>query len=44
MKNLDCVLKNRDIALMIKEHIVKAVDFPLVMYGCKIWTIKKAEC
>ena len=43
MKNLDCVLKNRDIALLIKEHIVKAVVFPLVMYGREIWTIKKAE-
>ena len=43
MTNLDCVLKNRDIALLTKVHIVKAVVFPVVMYGCEIWTIKKAE-
>ena len=43
MTNLDCILKNRDITLLIKEHIVKAVVFPVVMYGCEIWTIKKAE-
>ena len=41
--NLDNILKNRDITLLIKEHIVKAVVFPVVMYGCEIWTIKKAE-
>ena len=43
MTNLDCILKNRDITLLIKEHIVKAVVFPVVMYGCEIWTIMKAE-
>ena len=43
MTNLDCVLKNRDIALLTKVRIVKAVVFPVVMYGCEIWTIKKAE-
>ena len=43
MTNLDCVLKNRDIALLTKVYIVKAVVFPVVMYGCEIWTIKKAE-
>ena len=43
MTNLDSVLKNRDITLLIKVHIVKATVFPIVMYGCKSWTIKKAE-
>ena len=43
MENLDCVLKNRDITLPTKVHIVKAIIFPVVMYGCEIWTIKKAE-
>ena len=43
MTNIDSVLKSRDITLTTKVHIVKAVDFPLVMYGCKSWTIKKAE-
>ena len=44
MTNLDCVLKSRDITLLTKVHIVKAVVFPVVMYGCESWTIKKAEC
>ena len=44
MTNLDSVLKSRDITLLIKIHIVKAVVFPVVMYGCESWTIKKAEC
>ena len=44
MTNLDSVLKSRDIALLTKVHIVKAVVFPVVMYGCESWTIKKAEC
>ena len=44
MTNLDSVLKSRDITLLTKDHIVKAMDFPLVMYGCEIWTIKKDEC
>ena len=44
MKNLDSVLKSRDITLLTKIHIVKALVFPVVMYGCEIWTIKKAEC
>ena len=43
MTNLDSVLKNRDITLPIKIHIVKAMIFPVVMYGCENWTIKKAE-
>ena len=44
MTNLDSILKSRDIALLTKMHIVKAVVFPVVMYGCESWTIKKAEC
>ena len=44
MKNLDSVLKSRDITLPTKVRIVKAVVFPVVMYGCESWTIKKAEC
>ena len=43
MTNLDSVLKSRDIALLTKVHIVKAMVFPVVMYRCKSWTIKKAE-
>ena len=43
MTNLDSVLKSRDITLPTKVHIVKAMVFPLVMYGCESWTIKKAE-
>ena len=43
MRNLDRVLKSRDIILLTKVHIVKAMVFPVVMYGCEIWTIKKAE-
>ena len=42
--NLDSILKSRDITLPTKVHLVKAVVFPLVMYGCESWTIKKAEC
>ena len=41
--NLDNILKNRDISLPTKVHLVKAVVFPAVMYGCESWTIKKAE-
>ena len=44
MTNLDSVLKSRDIALPTKVHLVKVVVFPVVMYGCESWTIKKAEC
>ena len=44
MTHLDSVLKSRDITLLIKVHIVKAMVFPIVMYGCENWTIKKAEC
>ena len=44
MTNLDSVLKSRDITLLTKVHIVKAMVFPIVIYGCEIWTIKKAEC
>ena len=43
MANLDSILKNRDITLPIKVHIVKAVVFPVVMYRCESWTIKNAE-
>ena len=38
------ILKNRDITLLTKVHIVKAIVFPVVIYGCENWTIKKAEC
>ena len=41
--NLDSILKSRDITLPTKVHLVKAIVFPIVMYGCKSWTIKKAE-
>ena len=44
MTNLDTILKNRDITLPINVHLVKAMFFPVVMYGCESWTIKKAEC
>ena len=44
MTNLDSILKSRDVALPTKVHIVKAMIFPVVMYGCESWTIKKAEC
>ena len=44
MTNLDSVLKSRDITLLTKVHIVKAVVFPVVMYGWESWTIRKAEC
>ena len=44
MTNLDSILKSRDITLPIKIHFVKAVFFPVVMYGCESWTVKKAEC
>ena len=44
MKNLGSVLKNRDITLSTKVHTVKAMVFPVVMYGCENWTIKEAEC
>ena len=44
MTNLDIVLKSRDITLPTKVHTVKAMVFPVVMYGCESWTIKKAEC
>ena len=43
MTNLDSVLKSRDITLLTKVCIVKAIVFPVVMYGCESWTIKKAE-
>ena len=43
MTNLDSILKSRDIALLNKVHLVKAMVFPVVMYGCESWTIKKAE-
>ena len=44
MTNLDIILKSRDITLSTKVHLVKAMGFPVVMYGCDSWTVKKAEC
>ena len=44
MTNLDSIFKSRDITLPIKAHLVKAMVFPVVMYGCDSWTVKKAEC
>ena len=44
MTNLDSILKSRDITLPTKVHLVKAIVFPVVMYGCESWTINKAEC
>ena len=44
MTNLDSKLKSRDMTLSTKVHLVKAMVFPVVMYGCESWTIKKAEC
>ena len=44
MTNLDSMLKSRDTALSTKVRLVKAMVFPVVMYGCESWTIKKAEC
>ena len=43
MTNLDSILKSRDITLSAKVHLVKAMVFPVVMYGCESWTVKKAE-
>ena len=44
MTNLDSIFKSRDITLPTKVHLVKAMVFPVVMYGCDSWTVKKAEC
>ena len=44
MTNLDSLLKSRDITLPTNVHLVKAMGFPVVMYGCESWTVKKAEC
>ena len=44
MTNLDSIFKSRDITFSTKVHLVKAMVFPVVMYGCESWTIKKAEC
>ena len=44
MTKLDSILKSRDITLPTKVHLVKAMVFPVVMYGCESWTVKKAEC
>ena len=44
VKNLDSISKSRDITLLTKVHIFKAMVFPVVLYGCESWTIKKAEC
>ena len=44
MTNLDSILKSRDITLPTKVHLVKAIVFPVVMYGCESWTVKKSEC
>ena len=43
MTNLDSIIKSRDIILLTKVHLVKAMVFPVVIYGCESWTIKKAE-
>ena len=43
MTNLDSILKSRDITLPTKVHLVKAMVFPVIMYGCKSWTVKKAD-
>ena len=43
MTNLDSILTSRDTSLLTKVHLVKAIGFPLVMYGCESWTVKKAE-
>ena len=44
ISNLDSILKNRDIPLPTKVHLVKSMVFPVIMYGCESWTVKKAEC
>ena len=44
MTNLDNIVKSRDITLLTKVHLVKGMVFPVVMYGCESWTIKKAKC
>ena len=44
MTNLDSILNSRDITLLTKVRLVKAMVFPVVMYGCESWTVKKAEC
>ena len=44
MTNLDSIFKSRDITLLTKVHLVKVMVFPVVMYGCESWTVKKAEC
>ena len=44
MTNLDSIFKSRDITLPTKAHLIKAMVFPVVMYGCESWTVKKAEC
>ena len=44
MTNLDSILKSRNITLLTKVHLVKAMVFPVIMYGCERWTMKKAEC
>ena len=44
MTNLDSILKSRDITLSTKIHLVKAIVFPVIMYGCESWTMKKDEC
>ena len=43
MTNLDSILKSKDITLPAKIHLIKAIIFPVVMYGCQSWTVKKAE-
>ena len=44
LTNLDSIFKSRDITLLTKVHLIKAMAFPVVMYGCESWTVKKAEC
>ena len=44
MTNLDSIFESRDLTLPTKVHLVKAIVFPVIMYGCESWTVKKAEC
>ena len=44
MTNLDSIFKSRDVTLLTKVHLVKAMVFPVAMYGCERWTVKKSEC
>ena len=44
MTNLDSIIKSKDITLLAKDHLVKAMILPVIMYGCESWTVKKDEC